>query len=206
MVITGYTIYNIRHRFRGTWNSLTLLPKVPGVIICYGFSHPSPFKMGLVVMGPAYEIVVLGTSLSHNLSHDSLPWAACIDPYCMPLQRLFLVWGYDVIKVRLQTIQQRRAYMHLTSEHYHKELLKYNKSYGDFHVSFHSTSSFLFSQCRIWLEQLVRWSCSGIKRVLALAMAAGVLNVGIHSYYLRPSKNWNRSEETPQFKWDLHEK
>ena len=102
MVITGYTIYNIRHRFRGTWNSLTLLSKVPGVIICYGFSHPVPFKMGLVVMGPAYEIVVPGTSLSHNLSQDSLPRAACIDPYCMPQQRLFLVWGHDVIKVRLQ--------------------------------------------------------------------------------------------------------
>ena len=96
--------YNIRYRFRGTWNSLTLLPKIPGVIVCNGFSHPAPFKMGLVVMGPAYEIVVLGTSLSHNLSQDS----ACIDPYCMPQQRLFLVWGYDVIKVRLQRLEGKK--------------------------------------------------------------------------------------------------
>ena len=58
MVITGYTIYNIRHRFSGPWNSLTFPPKDPGVII--------------------YKVMVLGTSLSHNLSQDSLPWATCI--------------------------------------------------------------------------------------------------------------------------------
>ena len=90
MVITGYTIYNIRHRLWGTWNSLTLLPKVPGVIICYGFSHPAPFKMGLVVMGPAYGIVVLGTSLSHNWSQCM----QCLHYFLLLVFYLFHIW-YD---------------------------------------------------------------------------------------------------------------
>ena len=100
-----YYIYYIRHRFRRARNSLTFPPKFRGAFSCCGVSHLALFKTRLFLW--TNERSVLGTSLSHNLNHHTLPWTTSIHPYRMPQQRLFLVLDYSTIKVKIKWLARK---------------------------------------------------------------------------------------------------